>query len=493
MHPERRAVWLQVFGMCEEDIGPDARICSRHFPGGDVKHALTMTVGKRFASPIKRGARAETARQRDEEKQVREFNTSRSKSVTPVLSTASSRPSTPCQVSVAPIGEQLETNFQVHELPSVVDVPPQPSEAEVLVNTALLACIEALEAENTQLKSQSKKRPFQIDDIKHDDTLVQFYTGFVSYAVFLAFFEFLGPVVDHLNYWGSKDGVRTRHRSRKLDAQNQLFLTLVKLKLNLKLTDLAFRFELSKSQICRYLTMWICFLYHHLKEINWIPTVRQVSRTLPTAFREKFPNTCAIIDGSEIFIETPSDLHMQSSTWSQYKHHNTAKFLVACTPNGAICYISPVSVGSISDVELTRTCGILDTLADKPGISIMADRGFTIKDMLKELNIDLNIPPFLEGRHQLPAAEVEQGRKIASLRIHVERAIGRLKTFSILKQTIPISMARLMNQIVCAFLSNFHPALVPPPQQCEESDVQHYFEQLSVIHPQKTLILPRKV
>ena len=52
--------------------------------------------------------------------------------------------------------------------------------------------------------------------------------------------------------------------------------------------------------------------------------------------------TYAIIDGSEVFIETPSDLQMQSSTWSQYKHHNTAKFLVGCTPNGAICYISSV-------------------------------------------------------------------------------------------------------------------------------------------------------
>ena len=57
-----------------------------------------------------------------------------------------------------------------------------------------------------------------------------------------------------------------------------------------------------------------------------MPTVEQVSGTLPSAFRLKYPNTYAIIDGSEIFIETPSDLHLQSSTWSQYKHHNTLNF-----------------------------------------------------------------------------------------------------------------------------------------------------------------------
>ena len=74
---------------------------------------------------------------------MREFSNSRSKSVTPVPSSASSRPSMPCQASVAPIGEQLETNFQVHELLSVVDAPFQSNEAKVLVNTALLACIGA--------------------------------------------------------------------------------------------------------------------------------------------------------------------------------------------------------------------------------------------------------------------------------------------------------------------------------------------------------------
>ena len=40
----------------------------------------------------------------------------------------------------------------------------------------------------------------------------------------------------------------------------------------------------------------------------------------------------------------------------------------------------------------------------------MADRGFTIKDMLKDFRIMLNIPPFMEGRSQLPAKEVQEGR-----------------------------------------------------------------------------------
>ena len=198
--------------------------------------------------------------------------------------------------------------------------------------------------------------------------------------------------------------------------------------------------------------------------------------TLTHSFCKQFPTTYAIIDGSEIFIQTPSDLHAQSSTSSQYKHHNTAKFLVACTPNGAITYISPVYVGSISDIDLTRISGYLTTLEDKPGISIMADRGFTIMDMLKELNIELNLPPFMEGK-KLVADKVQEGRKIVSLHIHVERAIGRIKNFRILQETIHITIARLTNQIVhvCAHLSNFHPALVPMPEVTSESDVETHF------------------
>ena len=418
---------------------------------------------------------------------------------TPITLTSLQSAADQGRMLTAGIGEQLLGNYQVHELPSdstddTSDYLPQSHHSlpetskgsELVLNTALLARIEALEAENQHLKKELKTREaqhqhFRISQVRDNNKLFRFFTGFASYMHFLALFEFLGPVVNELNYWGSKETSRRRHRTCKLDPENQMFLTVVKLRLNLKFQDLAFRFGISQAVASRYFTTWTCFLYHHLKELDWVPSVQQITGTLPHSFMEKYPSTYAIIDGSEIFIETPSDLHMQSSTWSQYKHHNTAKFLVACSPNGGITYVSPLYVGSISDIELTRISGFLTTLQDKPGVSIMADRGFTIKDMLSELNVELNIPPFMEGRRQLPAQEIQVGRTIASLRIHVERAIGRIKNYSILQGTLPISMARLSNQIVCvcAFLSNFQPALVPPLECVADRDVEEYFQSLA--------------
>ena len=63
----------------------------------------------------------------------------------------------------------------------------------------------------------------------------------------------------------------------------------------------------------------------------------------------------------------------------------------------------------------------------------MANRGFTLKDMLSQIGVSLNISPFMEGRQQLNGSEVQEGRQIASLRVHVESAIGQMKTFESLR------------------------------------------------------------
>ena len=50
----RRGVWLNVFGLSQSDIKSYSRVCSRHFPNGDVKKDPQIMLGKRFASPMKR-------------------------------------------------------------------------------------------------------------------------------------------------------------------------------------------------------------------------------------------------------------------------------------------------------------------------------------------------------------------------------------------------------------------------------------------------------
>ena len=176
-------------------------------------------------------------------------------------------------ISSTPVGEALVTDYCVLELPSetisssdhnigmdiacsstTVNAPT--GESQGLVHAALTARIEFLEAQNKSLTQQlaTPKVLFRLANIKHNDILVRFYTGFPSYEILLFFYEFLGPAVHKLQYWGSK-AVITHHK-KKLDPFDQLFLTLIKLRLNLKERDLSERFGISVGSVSRY------FSYH---------------------------------------------------------------------------------------------------------------------------------------------------------------------------------------------------------------------------------------
>ena len=91
----------------------------------------------------------------------------------------------------------------------------------------------------------------------------------------------------------------------------------------------------------------------------------------------------------------------------------------------------------------------------------MADKGFGIEDDLPN-GVALNIPPFLRGKEVLSAQEEQETRQIAAVRIHVERATSRIKTFRILSNVFPISMAPDLNKIwiICSQLTNFLPPLI---------------------------------
>jgi len=125
----------------------------------------------------------------------------------------------------------------------------------------------------------------------------------------------------------------------------------------------------------------------------------------------------AIIDCFELFIEKPSNLMARACTWSQYKHYNTAKYLIAVTPQGVVSFISKGWGGRVSDQFITEHSGFLKHVLS--GDIILADRGFLIEESLGARGASLYIPAFTKGKDQLTASEIEKTRNIANVRIHV--------------------------------------------------------------------------
>ena len=180
---------------------------------------------------------------------------------------------------------------------------------------------------------------------------------------------------------------------------------------------------------------------------------------MPGCFKLTYPKTRVIIDCTEIFIEMPSSCRSQSITFSSYKNHNTAKGLIGISPNGYPSFISSLYAGRNSDKKITHDCGILKLL--EPGDELMADRGFDIEADMPD-GVSLNIPPFLNGQPQLSEQDEAKTRKIASVRVHVERAIARVKAYRILHQVVPLTLAENLEHIwsVCSYLTLFLPPII---------------------------------
>ncbi|ESO98757.1 hypothetical protein LOTGIDRAFT_158703 [Lottia gigantea] len=338
-------------------------------------------------------------------------------------------------------------------------------EIGTMTDNNLTTEINTLKAENESLRDEVeelKTRQWSSEKISGDDKATQFYTGLPTFAVFMWLFRYLEPKANRLTYWNGekKTAERQRCRSQKLSLIDQFLSVLMRLKVGLFVKDIADRFGISLGTYSKIFNTWIILLQKELVILNPYPSKALVQRFLPAAFK-KYPNTRIVIDCTEVFIEKPSTLPAQNETFSNYKHHNTLKFLVGISPGGLFTFVSKGRGGRVSDREIVKGSGFLDLI--KNGDNIMADKGFTIEDLLNERSAFRNIPPFLGQNSQFSENQIQQTRDIAEVRIHVGRAIGRLMNFHILDGVLPLSLNHCVSDIfsVCAYLTNLSPPIVP--------------------------------
>lgn len=348
---------------------------------------------------------------------------------------------------------------------------PEPSEDVVAVGEACTQTeltgsdidsmqdeLNALYEEKRNLKQKLKDNEmFTSESFESDDEKVRFYTGLPSFASLLALFTYLSP---HLP------------QAKLLSTFQLLISVFLRLRLNLPMQHIAYLFKLHRSTVSARFKEALSVMYTQLLPLVRWPDREFLQVSMPHQFIESFGNKVAvIIDCFEIFIERPSNLQARAETWSNYKHNNTLKYMIGATPRGEISFISKGFGGRTSDREVTEESGFLNKLL--PGDVVLADRGFDISDSVGMMYAEVKIPNFTKGKSQLSARDVEGTRKIAHLRIHIERVIGNLRgKYNIVHDTIPIDMVlpcegetvTFLDKIVlvCCALTNMCPSVVLP-------------------------------
>ena len=321
------------------------------------------------------------------------------------------------------------------------------------------------------------KNALSYEMLANRDHLVKVYTGLPSYACFTWLFSQVETKAQSMQYYsGTKAHSEKMYQtelynkpgaSRTASQKNEMLMTLMRLRLDLLLDDLAFRFEVSSTCVSRILSTWIPFLGFELKPLIAWPSPTTIFNHYPRCF-ESFGTVIGIIDCTEVYVEKPSLAESNSQFYSSYKQRTTVKILIGCSPCGSICYVSSTSTGAMSDKEIVKKSDFLEQIEKVAKkfdgqVTLLADRGFNIQELLLPYDVKLEVPPFTENKQQFPVAKSCKTKAVANARIHIERSIGRVKEFKILQGVMPLDYLDLLDHIftICSGIVNLQPTIIP--------------------------------
>lgn len=332
------------------------------------------------------------------------------------------------------------------------------------IQTDLTAeAIQQLESDNTSRLLEAKEREtsekglYDFQTYENDPDKVAFYTGLPNLEVLKLVFNLIeGHMISS---------------NKCLSKETEYLLCLVKLRMNYLFKDMAYHLNVSVATVQRSFHNTLDVLYARLHFLVQWPKRENLRKSMPQCFRKDFgQKVVVILDCFELFTERPSGALNKVYTYSNYKHHQTVKYLIGIAPHGVVTFISEGWGGRTSDKFITEKTGLLENLL--PGDVVMVDRGFKIEEGVNFYQAELAIPNFTRGKTQLHPLEVEKTRRIASVRIHVERVIGLLlRKFRIFEGIVPLEFIKLrsgeniptIDKIVkvCCCLTNLCTSVVP--------------------------------
>ena len=131
--------------------------------------------------------------------------------------------------------------------------------------------------------------------------------------------------------------------------------------MNYLFKDIAYNLNVSVSTIQRSFHTTLDILYARLHFLIHWPECEDLIKLMPMSFCKEFGTQVVVIfDCFELFTERPSSVLNKVFTYSNYKYHQTVKYLIGIAPHGVVTFISEGWGGRASDKHITEKSCVLD-------------------------------------------------------------------------------------------------------------------------------------
>lgn len=296
----------------------------------------------------------------------------------------------------------------------------------------------ALEGKCFELENKKKQLSLSEEAFKDNIAKVKYLTGMPTFNVLMDMF---GHVRDHLV------------QQQRLTKFQQYVMTLMLLRNNYSMQDLAYRFCLNALTVSEVFhdVLRVCMERLVPALVSW-PEGELSECNFPTALKDHFPKCVAIITFIEIDVEKSAGATVTKETHT-HKNFHTVKYLVAVSPKGSLAYISKGFEGSQSEVRIAESCGILDKTDS--GDEILADKGFN-----KDATVGLYGAAVCEGKKKMHAIKMKNPRYVAA-QSSVAKLMGAVhatkRNYAFLQSPVPSKFLKgttdtgltALDQIVC--------------------------------------------
>jgi len=117
------------------------------------------------------------------------------------------------------------------------------------------ACVLSVIEDQSVQCNLPQRGVLHVDSFAENDRIILYYTSFKNYKQFMLLYSVLGPCVNQLSV------------CCHLKSQDQLFMTLIKLRLAKDDFELSILFDISEKLVSKVFICWLNFLFYQLSEI----------------------------------------------------------------------------------------------------------------------------------------------------------------------------------------------------------------------------------